>query len=71
MSKLREYREELFWSRTELAKRTGLKARTIACWERGESPIAKASFDSIMKLSTVLGVKPEDLYEEEGASDGK
>lgn len=57
-SRLRELREAAGWSRTELARRAGVNARTIEAYETGN---AEATVPRFTRLADALGVTLDEL----------
>lgn len=65
MTNLKRIREASGLSRSELAKKTGVKLTAIRDYEQNHKPINKASAISVYKLSVALDCKMEDLLETE------
>ena len=61
MNKLKEKREAKGLSQSQLANATGISVRTIQAYERGARKLSGASYDSLKKISEVLGVAVDDL----------
>jgi transcriptional regulator with XRE-family HTH domain len=58
---LKELRKNRGMSQGKLAEATGISARRISSWERGERSINRASLALCVKLADALGV--DDLRE--------
>jgi transcriptional regulator with XRE-family HTH domain len=61
--KLRKLREDLFWSRDELAQKSGIHRDSIGRLERGAWP-GGSHLPTIRKLAEALGVDPRELVAE-------
>ena len=60
---LKQYREHLGFSQSELAVLTGIPVRTIQQYEQGQKSINRARADYIISLSNVLNIDPRLLLE--------
>ena len=58
--RLRQTRDTVKLSRTNLAKRADVKAATIADIEEGRN--RNPSYDKVVRLARALGVTPDYLY---------
>ena len=63
--RIRELRERLGISQSELARRMGVKHTFVIQWETGKAMPAAAK---LPKLAAILEVAIGDLYEDPGAS---
>lgn len=64
---LREIRKSRGISQTTLAAATGISARRISGWERGERSLNRASLSLCVKLADALGVNDlRDLMDDGG-----
>ena len=61
ISKLKWARELAGYSQNSLARASGVNARTIRAFERGEMDINKAAAETLYKLATTLGCRMEEL----------
>lgn len=61
ISKLKWAREMKGFSQASLERASGVNARNIRAFERGEMDINKAAAITVYKLATALGVKMEEL----------
>ena len=59
------YRKLVGMSQSELAEASGIPLRTIQQYEQKQKNINKASADYVIRLARVLGVRPEELLEQE------
>lgn len=62
-TKLAKYRQNVGLSQSELSKISGVSLRSIQLYEQRYKDINKANFDNIIKLSKVLKIEPQELYE--------
>jgi transcriptional regulator with XRE-family HTH domain len=62
-SKLRQLRTARFWSREELAQKSGVHRESIGRLERGAWK-GKSHLPTIRKLAEALGVDPRELVED-------
>ncbi|MBC3889430.1 helix-turn-helix domain-containing protein [Acetobacterium paludosum] len=63
MSKLQEMRKKRMLSQNDLVKASGVSRTIILKYESGEREINKAAAITLLKLSTALSCKIEDLLE--------
>jgi len=63
-TKLRRLRERRFWSRDELAEKSGLHRDSIGRIERGAWP-GGSQLPTIRRLAEALGVDPIEIVAEE------
>jgi transcriptional regulator with XRE-family HTH domain len=64
---LRWYRDQAVLTQRELAQRAGITVLSVSKLERGEQ-IARPS--TIRKLARALGIKPQDLLEDDADDEG-
>ena len=55
-------------SQSELARLSGVSLRSIQMYEQRRKDINKAQFDTLLRLSRVLGCRVEDLVENRGVT---
>ena len=60
-TKLQNQRKICGYSQRELAEKSGVNLRTLQQYETGAKDIKKASIETVLALSNVLGCKPEDV----------
>ena len=63
MSKLAEIRKSKYLSQNDLVRASGVSRSVLTKYESGERDINKASGEILLKLSTALSCKIEDLLE--------
>jgi len=61
MRKIAELRRELGLSRSQLARRAGIPARTLEAYEQGLKEIKKAGYLTVRELAHALGVPVETI----------
>lgn len=61
---LAKLREQKGLPQSELAKASGISVRTIQAYEQGARKLSGASYDTLRKLSDVLGVSVDELVQE-------
>lgn len=62
-TRLKFYRTNAGYSQSELAKEADVPLRQIQMVEQRKRDINKMNFESVLKLSRVLKIQPQDLYE--------
>ena len=62
-SRIRKYREENNLSQKQLAEVSGITLRSIQMYEQRNKDINKAKFETVHRLSQVLGCRMENLIE--------
>ena len=60
--RLRQLRDQRFWSRSELAEKAGVSPATISTLEDDNHPAQRRT---IRKIANALGVDPQELVSEE------
>ena len=65
MSKLKEKRQALGLSQSQLAEKSGVNVRVLQHYEQGSKNFDHARIDTIMKICIALNCKPEDVIEDE------
>lgn len=65
MTKLKDCREALGLSQSQLAERSGVGVRMIQHYEQGQKPIDKAQIGTVLRLSVALGCPIADILETE------
>lgn len=61
MNNLKKLRNKRGLSRAGLAELTGINARSILAWERGENDLQRAAYCTVTKLAKALEVTPDYL----------
>ncbi|WP_304459298.1 helix-turn-helix transcriptional regulator [Alicyclobacillus sendaiensis] len=62
MNRLREFRERMKLTQTELSKRTGIPQTTISCWERN---IGEPNISDAQRLASVLQADVNEIFPNE------
>ena len=57
---IREQRESKGWSKSQLARHSGVNRTTIVMIEKGNTRSSK--FDTVCKLSSSLGIRPGEIW---------
>jgi DNA-binding XRE family transcriptional regulator len=60
-NRLKEFRESMAWSISELARKADLTPQTVTKMEKGE----RTTRNSRIKASKALGKKPEEIFGDE------
>lgn len=63
MSKLKEKRQSIGLSQSQLAKKSGVNIRILQHYEQGSKNFDHARIDTIMKICIALNCKLEDIIE--------
>jgi transcriptional regulator with XRE-family HTH domain len=63
MSKLKEKRQALGLSQSQLAQKSGVNVRILQHYEQGSKNFDHARIDTIMKICIALNCKLEDVVE--------
>ena len=64
---IREFREELALTQTELADKVGTLQRNISNWENG---ISEPDCETIVKIADTFGIKLDELFGREPIAEG-
>ena len=70
-SKLQQQRKRCGYSQRDLAEKSGVNLRTLQQYELKTKDISKASVQTVLALSNVLGCRVEDLMEYSTEKDDK
>jgi transcriptional regulator with XRE-family HTH domain len=62
--KIKEIREELGWTKTELARRTGLTAQQIWNWENSDPDEKSLTVDNLSKIANAMKVTTDAFFVE-------
>lgn len=65
MSKLKEKRQALGLSQSQLAEKSGVNVRVLQHYEQGSKNFDHARIDTILKICIALNCKLEDVIEDE------
>lgn len=65
MAKLKEFREKIGLSQTQLAEEMCISVRTLQAYEQGKRDFTGAKLDTILKACVILKCSLEDLFEDE------
>ena len=63
LTKLEAQRRYVGFTRTELARRSGVPLPTLVAWERGERNIKRGSYETLHKLAEALHCSIEEIVE--------
>jgi len=66
---VRTLRENAKMSRTQLAEKADLNARTIEAYEQGRKDINNAKIKTLLKLCIALGCRLEDILTDDEAKE--
>ena len=66
---IKEHRESKGWSKSQLARHSGVKRTTLVMLESGIT--CNSKFDTVCKLSDSLGIRPGDIWNKMSSMESK